>query len=99
MAEVQTFSPAFGTGVTAVTGAASAAQVVATGQQSLCLTNLGTVTVYIRTGDATVVASIADYPVLAGQQVTITRFQDFTHVAHISPGGPGSLHIIGGQGF
>lgn len=97
MAEIQTFSPAFGTGVVITTGA-SAATAVRTGTQSLCLTNTGTVTVYLRTGDANAVATTADYPILAGQQVTITRFQDFTHVATFSSSA-GELHVMGGQGF
>lgn len=99
MAEIQTFSPGFGTGVVITTSAANLATAVRTGLQSLCLTNTGTVTVYMRTGDATAVASTTDYPVLAGQQVTITRFADFTHVATISPAGAGELHVMGGQGF
>ena len=99
MSEMQTLAPAYGTGVTAITGAASVAQSVTPGSKSLCLSNLGTVVVYIRTGDVNAVATIADYPILAGQQVTITRFADYTHVAHISPAGAGSLHIMGGEGL
>jgi hypothetical protein len=99
MAEVQTFAPGFGTGVVITTAAGSAATAVRPGTNGLCLTNTGTVTVYMRTGDSSAVASTADYPVLAGQQVTITRFADFTHVATISPAGAGELHVMGGQGF
>lgn len=99
MAEMLTFSPGFGTGVVITTAAGSAVTAVRTGTQSLCLSNTGTVTVYMRTGDSAAVATTADYPVLAGQQVTISRFADFTHVATISPAGAGELHVMGGQGF
>lgn len=103
MSTVQTFNPAFGSGVIITTSAGGETTGIplAVGRQSLCLTNLGTVTVHMRAGTATsaAAATVADYPVLAGQQVTITRFQDFTNVATISPAGAGSLHVMGGEGF
>jgi hypothetical protein len=99
MATLNTFNPGFGTGVTVAPGTGSARTALRSGSQSLCLTNLGTVTVYIRTGDVTSVATAADYPILASQQVTITRRQDDTHVAYITASGTGSLHIMAGEGF
>jgi len=99
MATLNTFNPGFGTGVTVAPGSTSARNAMAVGSQSLCLTNLGTVTVFLRTGDVTSVATVADYPLLPAQQTTITRRQDDTHVAYITASGTGSLHIMAGEGF
>jgi hypothetical protein len=100
MAEMLTFNPAFGTGVTITTGASAATIVPGfqRGLTSLCFTNLGSETVYVRTGDANAVATAADYPVLGSQQVTITSNADFSHVATFSSAA-GSLHVMRGQGF
>ena len=98
MAAVYTFNPSYGTGVTVAPTASTANSAIRSGTQSLCFTNLGTVTVYVRTGNSSEVATAADYPILAGQQVTVTRRQDDTHVAYITASGTGSLHIMGGEG-
>jgi hypothetical protein len=99
MAAVYTFNPGYGTGVTVAPNATSARSLIRSGTQSLCFTNLGSVTVYVRTGDDTSVATTADYPILPAQQVTVTRRADDTHVAYITASGTGSLHIMGGEGF
>ena len=93
------FMPAYTRGVTVAPGTTSAATTVGEGAKSLCLTNLGSVTCYVRAGLAGISATIADYPVLPNTQVTIEKFQDFTTVAYITASGTGSLHIIPGEGF
>ena len=95
----RTFAPGYGTGVTEVTGIASAANTVQENTASVVLTNLGTVTVYVRIGAAAAAATVADYPVLAGTQVSVSKARDDSHISHISPDGAGSLHYIAGAGF
>jgi hypothetical protein len=99
MAAVYTFNPSYGTGVTVAPGASTANSAIRPGTQSLCFTNLGSVAVYVRTGDSAATATVADYPILPGQQVTVTRRADDTHVAYITAASVGSLHIMGGEGF
>jgi hypothetical protein len=100
MAVLQTFSPAYGTGVNA-TASSTSANVALAGRpsHSLCITNGGTVIAYIRTGDSTVAATAADYPVLGGQQVTLTVNMEHTHIAYIAPSGSPPLQFMRGEGF
>ena len=95
----KTFSPGYGTGQTFTTGASSAGGTIAASSDSLALTNLGTVTIYIRIGGSAVAATIADYPLLSGNQVTVSRQSANGHISHISPDGAGSLHVMAGAGF
>lgn len=99
MTIITTFAPSYTTGQTVAPGAASASATIGRGSKSLCLTNLGTFVCYVRVSNGASTASIADYPVLAGTQVSISKPQDADTVAYISPGGAGSLQIIPGEGF
>jgi len=100
MAELQSFSPGYGTGVTVTAGATSANTALrGATSTALCLTNTGTVIAYIRTGDSTAVATAADYPVFGGQQVSITINANHTHFAYIAPSGSPVLHVMRGEGI
>ena len=98
MAVLDTFAPAYGQGITVSPAAASASSTIGVGSKSLTLTNLGAEVCYVRVGKAGIVATTADYPLLAGTQVSISKFQDDTTVAYISAVGT-SLHIIPGEGW
>jgi hypothetical protein len=95
----KTFQPAYGTGITLSVGASSAATDIGAGGRQLCITSLNAVQCYLRCGKIGLTATIADYPVPASGQVTISKNPDDTHVAVIAPAGGGSLHIIEGDGF
>ena len=99
MSNTRTFTPGYGTGITEATSASSGANTVKANSTSVVLTNLGTVTVYVRIGAAAVAATVADYPVLSGTQVSVNKPAEHTHISHISPDGAGSLHYIAGAGF
>ena len=92
------FNPAWGTGVSVSPAATSASSEMGTGSKTIVVTNTGAAICYVRCGDSTVAATTADYPVLAGQQVALGKFQDDTHVAYISASGT-DLHIICGEGM
>jgi hypothetical protein len=94
-----TFNPAYGAGVTVAPGVASASTAVGEGKKTLCITNLNNIVTYVRVGGSGVAATVADYPVPALGQVSISKDQDQTHVAYITAAGVGSLHIIPGEGF
>ncbi len=98
MSVLQTLNPAYGKGITGSVTGTSAASEIGFGHKTLCLTNLGAETVYVRVGLSGVVATTSDYPVLSGTQVTITKDQDHTHIAY-KTGTASSLHIIPGEGF
>jgi hypothetical protein len=47
----------------------------------------------------TVAATAADYPVLGGSQVTLTKDGDMDTVSAITASGTTSLHVIPGEGI
>jgi hypothetical protein len=96
------FQPAYNSGVTVTSGATTDFTTFGPNtSESVVLTNLGTTTVFVRVGSSlnTVEASVADYPVVAGSQVSLGKTLDDNVVAYISPDGAGSLHIILGRGL
>ena len=100
MAIDQTFAPAYGRGVTASVTNASAASEIGKGSKTLCLTNAGDKVAYVRIGISGLTATAADYAVLGGSQVTISKFMDDTHVAYVCGGSDTTtLHIIPGEGY
>lgn len=92
------FQPAYGTGQTVAPAAASATITLGRGTKQVMLSNLGAAICYVRIGAAATPATVADCPVLAGSQVTITRADDDTQFSHISATGT-TLHVICGEGF
>lgn len=98
---MRVFNPAWGKGVTVTPGTTSArSSIDPLGRSdSVCLTNLSSVTCYIRTGNSTATATTADYPVPANSQVTIRKDQYDTHIAYITASGSASLHVIIGDGM
>lgn len=99
MAVMETFNPAYTQGTTISVTTTSAPATVGKGSKSLCLTNTGTALCYVRVSTGTVAATNADYPVLAGSQVTITKEQDMDTVSAVTASGSTSLHVIPGEGF
>ena len=69
--------------------------------ETVVFTNLGDSIVYIAIGNSnnTVTASLADYPLVVGSQVSIGKDQDDDVVAFFAPSGSGSLHFINGIGI
>jgi hypothetical protein len=99
MAVQASFDPAYGSGVTVSATSTSASSVIGAGSKVLLLTNLGGEAVYVRAGIPGIAATLADYPVPAGMQVTISKFQDFSTVAYRTASGTVSLHIMAGEGY
>jgi streptogramin lyase len=93
------FAPGYGQGITVAPGAASASSVIGRGSKTICLTNIGSSLIFVRTSDGPSTAAATDYPIPAGMQMRISKPQDQDTVSYISPGGAGSLHIIPGEGF
>lgn len=104
MTIIAAFAPHYTRGQTVTPGAAALSTIIGHSKKTLCLTNLGTSVVYVRSyrladNPAGVAATIADYPVPAGAQVTISKPQDDDSLSYIAPSGSASLHIISGEGF
>lgn len=101
MAALETFNPAYTQGITVSPGAVAANSTIGKGSKTLCLSNVGSVVVYVRTYNSaygTPAATTADYPVLIATQVTITKPDDHDAITYIGASG-GSLHIIPGEGW
>ena len=101
MAALETFNPAYTQGITVAPGAVAASSTIGLNSKSLCLTNLGAITVYVRaykTSDGVKTATAADYPVLPLTQVTITKAEDHDALTYIGAAGA-SLHVIPGEGW
>jgi hypothetical protein len=99
MAVVQTFNPAYTQGQTISVTSTSAPITIGRRSASLCLSNLGTTACYVRVSTGTVAATAADYPVLGGSQVTITKGEDMDTVSAITASGTTDLHVIPGEGI
>ena len=94
------FAPAYGTGVTVAPTTVSASSTLGLGSKSLVITNLSaSVPSYVRVGTSSATATTADYPVLPGTQVSISKAQDANVVAYITASSTGSLHIMAGEGY
>lgn len=99
MTVIATFAPSYGSAQTVTPGTSSASVTIGKGSKSMCLTNLGTSACYVRTSSGTSTATIADYVVPAGAQVSISKFQDQDTVSFVTSAGSTSLHIMPGEGF
>lgn len=101
MADLRTFAPGYGTGITISTTTTSSNTALRAGSQQVVVTNIdATNAVYFRTTpDGAASATSADYLVLPGQQVSITRAQDHAFIAAIAAAGTPSLHVITGDGI
>lgn len=98
--DVQTFNPAYGTGITVAPGAASASSTLTFASPAVVVTNLSSSIVsYVRIGQGAQTATTADYPVLPGTQVSLSKSRDDSTVAYITGGSTGSLHIMAGRGM
>lgn len=93
------FTPSYNRGVTVAPTTTSANTQMTLGSATLCLTNLGAFTAYVRVGDTNAVtAGVTDYPIPAGMQVVITKPRDANWVAYYAASAT-SLHIMPGEGF
>ena len=98
--EMTTFKPGYGTGsLNAVTSTSSSIS-IPENARSLCLTNLGGSTVWVRVTDGASTATTADYPVLSGQQVSIAKGRPQGTLSMVCDAGDStSLHVMVGEGF
>ena len=69
------FNPAYTSGQTKTSAALAASFSVAAGTNQVCITNTGSYIAYVRIGVGSFSATTADYPVLAGSQVVLTKAQ------------------------
>ena len=101
MADLRTFAPGFGTGITVATTTTSSNTALRAGSQQVVVSNTdSTNIIYFRTTpDNAAVATAADYLVFPGQQVSITRAQDHAFIAIIAAAGTPSVHVITGDGI
>jgi hypothetical protein len=94
------FQPSYGSGVTVAPSGTSASSTLGLGSQSIVVTNLSSSVIsYVRVGAGAQTATTADYPVLPGTQVSLSKARTDNTVAYITGGSAGSLHIIPGKGL
>lgn len=102
MSDIRTFAPGYGTGITITASTTSSTTALRGGSQQVVVTNRdATNAIYFRTtpdisGDA---ATAADYIVLPGQQVSVTRAQDHAFISVVSVAGTPAVHVIIGDGI
>ena len=96
-----TFTPSYGRGIANTTSTTTSnSEIDSNGnRQSVVITNTGTDLVFAHTGDSSVVATAADYPVLGGSQVSISKDARDTHIAIIASAGNPLVYAIAGSGF
>ena len=94
------FQPSYGNGVTVAPTGTSASSTLGAGSDNIVVTNLSSSVVsYVRVGQGAQTATTADYPVLPGTQVSLSKARYENTVAYITGSGTGSLHIIAGRGL
>lgn len=98
MAVEASFQPRYGSGQTVTPAAAAASIDIDASAKTVCLTNTGANICYIRIGRGSISATTADYPVVAGQQVAVSKGDGDNVLSHISAVGT-TLHVITGEGF
>lgn len=97
---IETFNPDYGSGQTVAPGVASASALIGKGSAGVVLTNLSaTVVAYVRLTAGASVATTADYPVLPGQQVSLSKSRDDDYLSYIGSAAGGSLHVMSGRGI
>ena len=101
MADLRTFAPGYGTGITISATTTSSNTALRPGSQQVVVTNRdASNAIYCRVAPSgTDVATAADYIVLPGQQVSLTRAQDYGFIAVIAASGTASVHVITGDGI
>jgi hypothetical protein len=92
------FCPAYTQGQTVSPGAAAASITIGLGAKNLCLTNTGSNVCYVRVGAAGIEATAADYPVLGGAQVVLSKDEQHGTLSYISASGT-TLHVLPGEGW
>lgn len=96
----ETFIPTYGTGVTVSPGAVSGSTAISASAPAVVVTNLSsTIVSYLRIGQGAQTATTADYPVLPGTQVSLSKLRGEDTVAYITAASTGSLHIMAGRGM
>jgi hypothetical protein len=94
------FQPSYGSGVSVAPTGTSASSTLGAGSLNVVLSNLdSSVTVFVRIGLGAQTATAADYPVLPGTQVSLSKARTDDTVAYVTGGSTGSLHIIPGRGL
>jgi hypothetical protein len=88
------FNPSYGTGQT-VTAGASASAAISGSDRQVCITNTGAAVAYVRCVAGN--ASAADYPIMPGAQVVITK-GDQAAIQHFCASST-TLHIMTGNGW
>lgn len=102
--KIKIFEPKYGSGVTiaSVTTTSSLQQLrtVDEGNNQVVVTNTGSVPVYVRTGNSSVIATTADYLVTPTYgQIVLTLKTTDTHIAYITASSTSALHCILGDGI
>lgn len=92
------FNPAYTTGQTVAAAAVSASVAILADNESLVVTNTGLNIAYVRVSRDAASATTADYPVLPGSQISLTKGFEDDVFSYISAAGT-SLHVITGKGL
>jgi hypothetical protein len=92
------FAPAYGTGISVSPTAAAAETTIGKGRTSLLVINNGSVDCFVRVGTDSRDATTADCPILAGNQLVISKDADADKFGYITSSGTGSLKVIEGEG-
>ena len=96
----RTFGPKYGSGQTLSVTDASQSVTFGKNNWALTVTNLGSDVCYVRTGNGTLTAVTADYPVLPLSQVSLSKNYDDDKLAVVCGSGDStSLHVIQGEGI
>ena len=96
---IKNFTPVFGSGQIISATTTSSSVTLSNKNESLCMSNIGSDAVYIKTGEGSATATNADYPVLPGQQVTMMLPEGHDTVAALANATSSSVQVMVGEGI
>lgn len=101
MAALQPFSPHYSSGQIVTASSAGAASVTINANSiNVMVTNTGSQVAYVKVGTTSATATAADFPILAGSQVVLTKGVGQDKLSYLGvAAGTTTLHIMTGEGW
>lgn len=101
----QPFSPHYGSGVALIVGTASTAYAIDVHNKNVVVANTGTAVFFVRVGTGTTpgvgitAVAGADFPVMPGHAVSLTKADGQDTIAAVAAAAGGTGYAISGEGF
>lgn len=102
MANNNAFCPAYGSGQSVTASTSAQSLTITNGAATVVISNYSTTAaevVYIKIGSGSITATAADYPILPGNQVPVTKHPTHDKISIVSASGSPTVHVLCGEGL